>query len=348
MNADTATEKRPLRVLTAIHPFHGADPEPEEVARAAVQAEQGGVERVLVGYSSVNPDGWIVSSYILANTTRLGVLLAHRPGVMHPVVAARQAATLHIASRGRLALNVVTGGSPGDQLREGDEVAHDDRYRRSAEYVQILRDLWTASAPISHSGEFYRFERGFLKLKPNPDAEVEIFMGGASPAAIDFGVSSADVYMLWGEPLGPTTERLSEIHEHERQRGRSMSGFSMSFRVILGSTSEEAWDAAERTVAGYEDRSGRVATHADDVGRSRQLEIARTGGVQDTNFWTGITLATGGQGSTSALVGTEDEIVDSLSRYRELGINTFLLTGPDGAWTHELAPLVTRVKNELA
>jgi alkanesulfonate monooxygenase len=340
--------QNPLRIFSSIHPLHAPGEPPEAVAEQARAAEQGGVERVLVGYGSPNPDGWIVSSFILANTTRLGVLLAHRPGVMHPVVAARQAATLHYISRGRLALNVVTGGSPGDQLREGDLVEHDDRYRRSIEYVKIMRALWEASSPITHEGEFYSFTRALLVRKPWEATPPEIFMGGASEAAVDFGVSSSDVYMLWGEPLQPTSERLDAVRARERALGRTVDGFSMSFRLVVGETSEEAWALADATVAKYEDKSGRVKTHADDIGRSRQLEIARSDTRQDTNFWAGITLATGGQGSTSALVGTEEEIVQSLAAYRELGINAFLLTGPDGVWTNDLAPVVTRVKRELA
>jgi alkanesulfonate monooxygenase len=339
---------RELRIISSIHPLHDRGAEPESIAELARQAEKGGVERVLVGYTSPNPDGWIISSYILAATSTLGVLLAHRPGVMHPVVAARQAATLHYASRGRLALNVVTGGSPGDQLREGDGVEHDERYLRSMEYVGIMRDLWHASSPISGDGRFYKYNRALLALKPWPAAPIEIFMGGASAPAVDFGVSSTDVYMLWGEPLAPTAERLDTVHAREKELGREVSGFSMSFRLIIGATPEEAWALADETVAKYDDRSGKVKSHGDDVGRTRQLEIARQDTRQDTNFWGGITLATAGQGSTSALVGTEGEIVASLRRYRELGVNIFLLTGADGVWSDELAPVVARVKQELA
>lgn len=337
----------PLRILSAIHPLHGTSPAPEEVAAQAAQAEAGGVERVLIGYSSVNPDGWIVSSYVLASTTSLGVLLAHRPGVMHPVVAARQAATLHFVSRGRLALNVVTGGSPGDQLREGDTVPHDERYQRSIEYVRLLRQLWTAEEPITHDGRFYQATKALLRLKPSTERPMEIFMGGASSGAVEFGASCADVYMLWGEPLKETAERLGVIRARAAELNRELREFSMSFRVFLGETSEQAWARADATAAKYEDRSGRVRSHSEDVGRNRQLRIARESTMHDSNFWTGIMLATGGLGSTAALVGTEDELIDSLARYRELGISMFLLTGPDGVWSDELAPFVRRLHKEL-
>ncbi len=71
--------------------------------------EQAGFDRVLIGYQSSMPDGFIVAADVLAHTERLGVLLAHRPGFVSPTVAARKFATLDQFSGGRLAVHTISG-----------------------------------------------------------------------------------------------------------------------------------------------------------------------------------------------------------------------------------------------
>src|SRR4051794_38705444 len=120
--------------------------------------EESGFDRVLIGYYSDAPDGFVVAGDALAHTERLGVLLAHRPGFVAPTVAARKLATLDQFSGGRLAVHVISGGSDADQRRDGDYCDHDTRYRRTDEYLEVLRAIWTAHDPVDHDGEFYRFE----------------------------------------------------------------------------------------------------------------------------------------------------------------------------------------------
>ena len=298
---------------------------------------------MLIGYGSASPDGWAIAAAALAATTQLTALVAHRPGVMHPVTAARMAATHHYISGGRLALNVVSGGSPGDQLREGDDLAKEERYTRAIEYMDIVKMVWAATSPVDFIGKYYTLSRAFL-LQP-PPSPVPIFMGGASKEALAFGVKHADTYMLWGEPLAETTERVAEIESAARGEGRERPRISTSLRLIVGETPEEAWSKAEAIAEAL--GAPRTLRHVNDVGRQRQLEIAKGSLRHDTNFWTGIMLATGGMGNTSALVGTPDELVASLAAYRELGIDSLLLTGHDGRWSESLAPLIARVRREL-
>jgi alkanesulfonate monooxygenase len=327
-----------------LEPFADPAANPRTVAEIASSAEAGGVDRVLIGYGSATPDGWPIAAYALSATTHLQVLVAHRPGVMHPVTAARLSATQQYLSGGRLALNVVSGGSPGDQLREGDDLAKEERYKRASEYMDIMKMVWAAESPVDFTGEFYKLSRAFLMQRPQ--TPVPIFMGGASDAALEFGVDHADTYMLWGEPLAATAERVAGIESAARDRGRPRPRISTSLRLIQGATSEEAWNKADAIA---EKLGGpRTPRHMNDAGRQRQLEIAQENLRHDSNFWTGIMLATGGMGNTSALVGTPDELVASLGKYRELGIDTLLLTGPDGRWDDKLAAVIQRLRRELA
>src|SRR5215216_3919795 len=120
--------------------------------------ERGGFDRILVGYFSHAPDGFLVAAHAAASTERLGILLAHRTGFVAPTVAARKLATLDQLTRGRLALHVISGGSDVDQKKDGDYTGHDERYRRTDEYQDILKQVWTAEGAVSHHGDFYQFE----------------------------------------------------------------------------------------------------------------------------------------------------------------------------------------------
>ena len=186
--------------------------DPDFTARFARAHEDGGFDRILIGYGSRWPDGWQVANHAVRATERLKILLAHRPGFVAPTLTARQAATFeHLTGAGRLALHIITGGDEADQRREGDFLSHDERYRRTAEYLDLLRQLWTSTEPIDFDGEFYRVEDALLPGPTGEPSGIPIFFGGASDAALDVGARYADVYMLWGEPLAAAGERLRAI-----------------------------------------------------------------------------------------------------------------------------------------
>ena len=309
-----------------------------------------GFDRGLIGYHSFGPDGLVLASLTLAANRDLGVLIAHRPGVMEPPVAARAVGTLSRLSGGRVDLHVLAGGAPGDQLREGDYLGHDERYLRAAEYVDALRAIWAAQEPVSHEGTYYKFE----DVRPNEmrAGDVRIHMGGASPAALEFGAAKADVYMLWGEPLAEVSARVKEIEEKAASYGRPRPRISLSLRLYLGDTDETAWERArsEPVYQAFIAKGGEVSTrqHAEDAGRNRQLKVAQAGELHDDCMWTGIMAAMKGLGNAAALVGTPDRIMKTLAQYRELGIDTFLISAEGGEWDNALAPVADRMRRELA
>lgn len=320
----------------------------EEIQAGA--AEVKGLDRALIGYHSFGPDNIVLASLVLAANPDLTVLIAHRPGVIEPPVAARMIGTLSRTSHGRVDLHVLAGGAPGDQLREGDYLGHDDRYRRAAEYVDALHEVWGAEEPVSHEGEFYKFE----DARPNEmKAEsVRIHMGGASGAGLEFGAAKADVYMLWGEPLADVRARIEEISEKAAGYGRPRPRISLSLRLYLGDTDEQAWELA-RSEPAYQKfiaRGGEVSTrvHSEDAGRNRQLKAAQQSEVHDDCLWMGLVAAMNGLGNSSGLVGTEDRIMASLKAYRELGVDTFLISGFGGSWDQSLASVADRMRRELA
>ena len=273
------------------------------------------------------------------------MLLAHRPGFVAPTLAVRKLSTLDLISEGRLALHVISGGSDLDQRRDGDWLDHDQRYRRTDEYLDVLRRLWTAEAPLDHAGEFYRFQGASPEVRPFQKPHPPIFFGGASDAAVEVGAKHADVYMLWGEPLSDVRWRMERVREAAARHGRSPR-FSISVRPILGATEEQAWERAHQILETIRRLRGPAPPPTPQaVGSQRLLEAASRGDIHDKRLWTPIAAATGAQGNTTALVGTAEQVAEALLDYYDLGITILLIRGFDPLndaieYGRELLPLV--------
>jgi alkanesulfonate monooxygenase len=293
--------------------------------------ERAGFDRVLIGYQSSMPDGFIVASDVLAHTDGLGVLLAHRPGFVAPTVAARKLATLDQFSGGRLALHTISGGDDQEQRRDGDYLDHDARYRRTDEYLQILRGIWTADGPLDHHGEFYSFEGAYSEVRPVTQPHLPIYFGGSSDIAIEIAAKHADVYALWGEPLADAAVHIARVKQTAARYRRS-PGISVSLRPILGPTEERAWERAYailNTITGSAASSVYASRNPANEGSRRLLDAARRGEVHDKRLFTALAAATGAAGNSTALVGTPEQVVDSLLDYIDIGVTTILIRGYD-------------------
>jgi len=315
-----------------ILPLQGPVIDPEFTARFAQTHEDGGFDRILIGYGSRWPDGWQVANHAVRATQRLKILLAHRPGSVAPGLTARQAVSFdHLTGGGRLALHIITGGDEADQRREGDFLDHDARYRRTDEYLSVLRRLWSAAEPFDFKGEFYRLEDAVLPAQPATDAGIPLFFGGASEAALSVGVRHADVYMLWGEPLMQAGQRLDAIRAAAEQVGRSLR-FSLSVRPILAPTEDAAWARAEAIaeqalVQRQRFLGARGRRDNSSVGSARLLAAAAEAEVHDTRLWTKVAAITGAAGNSTALVGTPEQVAEALLAYVDLGIDILLIRG---------------------
>src|SRR3954454_17052406 len=121
------------------------EPDLDYLAQVARVAERVGFDGVLTPTGTFCEDAWLTTAALIRETTRLRFLVAFRPGFISPTLAAQQAATFQRLSRGRLLLNVVTGGDPVEQARFGDHLDHDERYRRTGEFLKVLRGVATPS-----------------------------------------------------------------------------------------------------------------------------------------------------------------------------------------------------------
>src|SRR5437868_2023292 len=112
-------------------------------------------------------DAWTASVAVLAQTRGAGILIAVRPGMFHPAIFAKMAATAALLFPGRVRIYVVTGSNPAELAMYGDADTHDERYARTHEFIHILRRLWTEPS-VNHQGQLYRMSGAILEPKPFP------------------------------------------------------------------------------------------------------------------------------------------------------------------------------------
>lgn len=317
------------RVSSELIPTSGPAFAAGVIAETACIHERAGFDRVLIGYFSDGPDGFLVGAHAASVTERLGFLLAHRPGFVAPPLAARKLATLDQLSDGRLAVHIIAGGSDADQAKDGDWTDHAARYRRAAEYMSLLRRTWTETAPFDHAGEFYRTRATHAEIRCRQQPHIPIYGGGGSDAAIRELAPQVDVYMLWGEPLKDTAQFMDRVRHEAALSGRTAT-FSLSTRPILAATEGQAWDRArailDRVLV---NRGGTPAPERQNFGSKRLLQAAAQAEVHDTCLWTALAAATGAPGNSTALVGTPETVAAALLEYYKLGATSLLIRGYD-------------------
>ncbi|MBD9528674.1 LLM class flavin-dependent oxidoreductase [Paracoccus sp. PAR01] len=317
---------------------HGPIIDREFIRASAAIHEEGGFDRVLLAFHSATPDSLFVGQYVASRTTRLKLMLAHRPGFTAPTLAARQLATLDHLTDGRVAVHIITGGNDRELQQDGDWLTKDERYARSREYLDIIRQEWSSAEPFDYAGEYYRVRGGFSDVKPQGPEGVPIYFGGSSPAAIEVAGQHADVYALWGETYDQVAETIAAVRAAAAKHGRNPR-FSLSLRPILAETEDAAWAKAARILesakalraagGGQQLVNTLNPAQPQNEGSRRLLAAAAKGGRLDKRLWTEIAALTGANGNSTSLVGTPDQVAEAMLDYYRLGISTFLIRGFD-------------------
>jgi len=329
-----------------IYPEHGRHLDRTYIEDAARAQEAGGFDRVLIPFGSASPESQIVAAHAAAITTKLGFLIAHRPGFTQPTLAARQLATLDQLSGGRVAVHIITGGADAEMARDGDTSSKAERYARSDEYLGVLKQEWTAETPFDHRGRFYDVRQGYSAVKPS---HLPIIFGGASDEALAVAGRHADVYAHWGETQDQVRELVARVRASAASHGRTL-GFSMSLRPVIADTEEAAWKRAAEIVERVRElreKSGAATSgHAPpNAGSQRLLQTAAQGYRVDQRLWTGVAAVGGAAGNSTGLVGTPEQVAEALLDYYDLGIDHFLIRGFEPLadairYGRELLPLV--------
>jgi len=324
------------------------------VVEAARAHEAAGFDMVLVGYSSSSAEGFLVALHAAERTERLAYLVAHRPGFVAPTLMARKVATFDQLTGGRLAVHIITGKTDDEQEGDGDFTPKAERYRRAAEYLQIMQLAWSNEKPFDFSGEFYRVKGAHADVRPLQEPHPLLFFGGASEGALAMGARLCDVYAIYAEPLASTRERMSQFRSQAAVFGRK-PGFNVSVRPIIAATEGSAWDKADRILAAMTggkkgwSRQESAAGPVDNAGK-RLMRFAMESDVHDGRLWMPIARATGAVGNTSCLVGTAEQVAEALLRYYRLGVSSFLIRGfdPQNDTVEFGRELIPRIKDGAA
>jgi len=298
------------------------------LGQIARSAEQLGFEAALTPTGAWCEDSWVATAMLSGLSERLKFLVAFRPGMVAPFLAAQMAGTFQNLSGGRLLLNVVTGGESHEQRMYGDFLDKEARYQRCGEFLQIVRALWSG-APVDHQGRHYRLDNATLAQIPDPVPQV--YFGGSSPAAYDVAAKHVDVYLTWGEPPAAVAEKIDRLRVLAGKEGRELS-YGIRLHTIARDTAEEAWAYADRLLAGIsEEQIRRIQDglkRSESEGQKRMLAL--NGGTKEAleiypNLWAGVGLVRGGAGT--AMVGSHTQIADLIEEYAAVGISEFVLSG---------------------
>lgn len=275
-------------------------------------------------------DAWVVASSLLSVTKQMRFLVAIRPGLTSPGLAARMAATFDRLSGGRLLINVVTGGDPVELAGDGVQLSHDQRYELTDEFLTVWRAI-ASGEESNFSGKYLQVKGGKLIFpnlqKPYPP----LWFGGSSPIAQQIAAKHVDVYLTWGEPPQQVAEKITAVRKLADQQGRTLR-FGIRLHVIVRETDSEAWNAANQLIK-YVDEDAiasaqKVYARLDSEGQRRMTQLhkgSRESLEISPNLWAGVGLVRGGAGT--ALVGDPDTVAARMIEYTELGIETFILSG---------------------
>jgi alkanesulfonate monooxygenase len=301
-------------------------------------ADHLGYEGVLIPTGRSCEDPWVIASSLIGSTKKLKFLVAVRPGLHQPSLAARMAATFDRLSGGRLLVNLVTGGDQAELEGDGVYLDHASRYEQSAEFIRIWREIIARG----HEGQSFDFEGKHLSVKgakllypsvqkPYPP----VWFGGSSAAAHDLAAEQVDAYLTWGEPPAEVAKKIADVRARAEARGRKVE-FGIRLHVIVRETEDAAWKAAEELISRVDDetviRAQAVFARMDSEGQ-RRMAALHAGGAKRSradleispNLWAGVGLVRGGAGT--ALVGDPKTVAARIEEYAALGLGKFILSG---------------------
>ncbi|AMO85638.1 Alkanesulfonate monooxygenase [Solibacillus isronensis B3W22] len=305
------------------------EPSVEYITKVAQAAEKAGFSTLLLPIGGSCVDSLVAASHLTAHTKTLNYLIAVRPGSTAPTQLAKQYSSVNYWSNNRVFVNVVTGGAPKELENDGDFLSHTDRYKRTREYIEILKRLFNGET-FDYNGEFYTLKGANLPL-PVKNAP-PIFFGGSSPIAKEVATDVADVYMLWGETLETTKQELDSVVKLAKEKNRDLS-YSVSFQVVLGETEEAAFENANKIISQVDPEvleakhANTVSNGAVGVSRLHQLmlESKDNNFVIAPNIWAGLTQVL--SGNSIALVGTPQQVAERIVEFVDLGFDKVLLRG---------------------
>lgn len=299
----------------------------KQIAQATDELGYAGV-LIPTGKSCLDP--WVLASALATHTSKLNFLIAVRPGLTKPSVAARMTATLDQVSNGRLRINVVAGGDPVELAGDGLFSSHSERYEETDEFLDIWREL-LAGEKVDYQGKHLEVKGGELLYPGVQHPHPPIYFGGSSDEGIAVAAKHSDVYLTWGERKEDVIKKIEKVRKAAAKEGRSVK-FGIRLHVIVRETDGEAWEAANELIQYVDDeaikKAQSVINRFDSVGQKNMANLHkgdRNNLEISPNLWSGVGLVR--VGAATALVGSAETVAQRIREYQELGIETFVFSG---------------------
>ena len=303
---------------------------PEYLQQLAHAVDSLGYTGALLPTGRSCEDAWITAASLIAVTKQMKFLVAIRPGIASPGMAARMAATFDRMSKGRLLINVVTGGDPVELAGDGLHLSHDQRYDLTDEFLTVWREIMRGEV-VDFEGRYLNIKGGKLLFPPVQTPYPPLWFGGSSAAAKRVAAKHIDVYLTWGEPPDQVARKIEDVQRLADEQGKTVR-FGIRLHVIVRETESEAWEAANQLIK-YVDEEAiasaqKALARADSEGQQRMSQLhsgSREALEISPNLWAGVGLVRGGAGT--ALVGDPDTVAQRMLEYQQLGIETFIFSG---------------------
>lgn len=297
-----------------------------EVARAA---EISGFDGALIPSFPDSEDPWVIASSIARHTRTLRFMIAYQPCWLNPLYAAKMSASLQRLSGGRLLFNIITGGGGPGQLWWGDRIAHDDRYTRTTEFLDVLKGVWNGG-PFSYDGKFFQIEDAGLPEPLTNQVFPELYFVGSSDAALAAQGKHADFDLSHLEPRENLRIKFERVRELASKDGRSVKP-AVRFNIIARQTPEEAWAVVRRAWAAVDwdrrEQQQRGMGRGDGVG-SWQVPVTRSTRIEELEYeglWAGFGTL-GSQGSPLGFVGSYEQAAECIDGFIQMGVGGFILS----------------------
>jgi len=339
------TAQETNRVLTTMSTSPAAIPDMEGWVKFARNAEEAGIESVLLSFSRYEPDTILIACAVGQATAKLKFIVAYRMGLMQPTTFVQQINTLSGLIGGRVALNVVAGSSMAEQRGYGDFLEHDERYARAEEFLEICRSFWDGKGEVDFEGKYCRVEGGKLNtpfLAPDRKAP-EIYVSGHSEQAQHLALTRGSSWLR----LIDTPEKLGPLVGRFREQGIEVS---LRLAIICRPTHEEAVRAGKAMLPdeeiGRQERA--ILTKSDSQTLKQALAAADDIGWMNRNLWAGLVPYYGSSAVT--LLGSPQDLAERFLEYKRIGVTQFIISG----WPkleemlifgREVLPLVRKAEN---
>jgi alkanesulfonate monooxygenase len=312
--------------------------------RFARAAEEVGVESVLISCGPTEPDSLLCACALGRETRRLKFITAFRSGWMEPTAFVQQFNTLSLLVGGRVALNLVAGGSSAEQHGYGDFLHHDERYERAEEFLEVCNAFWRGDDEVHFEGKHYRVDRGILHTPFRaPDrTRPEVYISGHSEPAQRLACRQGTCWLR----VLDTPENLQPLVARFRHIGIEVC---LRFGLVCRDTRAEAIRAVRALLP--DDHAGKrqppIASKDDSQMYREATRVAADAEWLNETIWVGLVPFYGPV--WTSLVGTPEAIAQALLDYESIGVTQFIISGcPEldeiARFGGEILPLVRRAE----